>query len=44
MATTAEMAMSAEMAKGEAASQNSTQPARPYAHPYYWAGFVYTGI
>jgi CHAT domain-containing protein len=22
----------------------TTQPARPYAHPYYWAGFTYTGI
>ena len=42
--TQIEQALSAEMAKGEAASPNSTQPARPYAHPYYWAGFVYTGI
>ena len=42
--TQIEQALSAEMVKGEAASPSSTQPARPYAHPYYWAGFIYTGL
>jgi CHAT domain-containing protein len=37
-----EQALDAE--KGKAASKGSTQPAQPYAHPYYWAGFTYTGI
>ena len=37
-----EQALGAE--KGKAGSQSSTQPAQPYAHPYYWAGFTYTGI
>jgi CHAT domain-containing protein len=42
--TQLERALSAEMLKGEATSPSSTQPDRPYAHPYYWAGFIYTGI
>jgi CHAT domain-containing protein len=22
---------------------SAQRPVRPYAHPYYWAGFIYTG-
>jgi CHAT domain-containing protein len=29
--------------KGKSAS-NAKQAARPYAHPFYWAGFAYTGL
>jgi CHAT domain-containing protein len=26
------------------AGQRRSRIARPYAHPYYWAGFIYTGL
>jgi CHAT domain-containing protein/tetratricopeptide (TPR) repeat protein len=29
---------------GKVGSPSSTRIARPYAHPYFWAGFVYTGL
>jgi CHAT domain-containing protein/tetratricopeptide (TPR) repeat protein len=29
---------------GKPASPRASVLARPYAHPYYWAGFIYTGL
>jgi CHAT domain-containing protein/tetratricopeptide (TPR) repeat protein len=31
-------------APGKAASGQADRFARPYAHPYFWAGFIYTGL
>jgi len=29
---------------GGAATRNAKRLARPYAHPYFWAGFIHTGL
>jgi CHAT domain-containing protein/tetratricopeptide (TPR) repeat protein len=29
---------------GTLRTPSSYRPLRPYAHPYYWAGFIYTGL
>ena len=31
-------------AAGQSQSDKAGERARPYAHPYFWAGFVYTGL
>jgi CHAT domain-containing protein len=31
-------------AVGKKTSSNARRLARPYAHPYFWAGFIYTGL
>jgi CHAT domain-containing protein len=31
-------------AVGKKTSSNARPLARPYAHPYFWAGFIYTGL
>ena len=34
-----------EMRSNKTTSAPSGKPiARPYAHPYFWAGFIYTGL
>ena len=30
--------------KGGKAADHASRVARPYAHPYFWAGFIYTGL
>jgi CHAT domain-containing protein/tetratricopeptide (TPR) repeat protein len=30
--------------KGKKGASDAKQPTRPYAHPFYWAGFAYTGL
>jgi CHAT domain-containing protein/tetratricopeptide (TPR) repeat protein len=30
--------------KGPASGAKSRRSARPYAHPYFWGGFIYTGL
>jgi CHAT domain-containing protein len=29
---------------GKRTTRTAERLARPYAHPYYWAGFIYTGL
>ena len=29
---------------GQSEPDKASQRSRPYAHPYFWAGFVYTGL
>lgn len=31
-------------AAGKKANRNERRVARPYTHPYFWAGFIYTGL
>src|SRR5262249_24100232 len=30
--------------KERASGEKTVRVVRPYAHPYYWAGFIYTGL